>query len=62
MTRLNKLWNPLKLKLYPDYLEAIVQEVAEHNFNVSLSSSSEDDPYSQAVGVALRDCKASTSI
>ncbi len=52
---------PLKFELHPDYLKAIVQKIAEHSFDVSLSSSSKDDPYSQAVGVIFRDRKASTS-
>ncbi|WP_336287508.1 FtsK/SpoIIIE family DNA translocase [Bartonella sp. CB60] len=51
----------LKAQAHPDYLETIMQEIAEHSSDVSLSSSSEDDPYSQAVAVVLRDRKASTS-
>ncbi|WP_332060102.1 FtsK/SpoIIIE family DNA translocase [Bartonella sp. CB74] len=51
----------LKAQAHPDYLETIMQEIAEHSSDISLSSSSEDDPYSQAVAVVLRDRKASTS-
>ncbi|ETS14764.1 DNA translocase ftsK [Bartonella quintana JK 12] len=52
----------LKAQARPDYLETITQEITENEASVSLaSSSSADDPYSQAVAIVLRDRKASTS-
>ncbi|WP_375625209.1 DNA translocase FtsK 4TM domain-containing protein [Bartonella sp. MU37NMGALS] len=51
----------LKAQARPDYLETITQEVEEDGADVSLASPSEDDPYSQAVAIVLRDRKASTS-
>ncbi|WP_317993937.1 DNA translocase FtsK [Bartonella gliris] len=51
----------LKAQARPDYLETITQEIAEDTEDVSFTSPSEDDPYSQAVAVVLRDRKASTS-
>ncbi|MCZ2328777.1 FtsK/SpoIIIE family DNA translocase [Bartonella sp. F02] len=51
----------LKAQALPDYLENITQETEEHGIDVSLTSSSADDPYSQAVAIVLRDRKASTS-
>lgn len=51
----------LKAQARPDYLETITQEVEEDGADVSSSSPSADDPYSQAVAIVLRDRKASTS-
>ncbi|WP_455477913.1 DNA translocase FtsK 4TM domain-containing protein [Bartonella sp. B10] len=51
----------LKSQARPEYLETITQETAENSIDVSLNSSSADDPYSQAVAVVLRDRKVSTS-
>lgn len=51
----------LKTQARPDYLDTITQEIEENSVDVPLSSSSADDPYSQAVAVVLRDRKASTS-
>ncbi|ABM44650.1 DNA translocase FtsK [Bartonella bacilliformis] len=51
----------LKTQAQPDYLETITQETTDQNTNVTLDSSSENDPYTQAVAVVLRDRKASTS-
>ncbi|EJF79802.1 DNA translocase FtsK [Candidatus Bartonella washoeensis] len=51
----------LKAQARPDYLETITQEIEENTEDVSFTSPSEDDPYSQAVAVVLRDRKASTS-
>ncbi|WP_455480630.1 DNA translocase FtsK 4TM domain-containing protein [Bartonella sp. B12(2025)] len=51
----------LKTQARPDYLETITQEIAEHGADVSLTTPSADDPYSQAVAVVLRDRKVSTS-
>ncbi|OLL55928.1 DNA translocase FtsK [Bartonella henselae] len=51
----------LKGQARPDYLETITQEIVENGDDVSLTSPSADDPYSQAVAVVLRDRKASTS-
>ncbi|MFT4359626.1 DNA translocase FtsK, partial [Bartonella bacilliformis] len=51
----------LKAQAQPDYLETITQEMTDQNTNVTLDSSSENDPYTQAVAVVLRDRKASTS-
>ncbi|WP_375703237.1 DNA translocase FtsK [Bartonella sp. AD13SXNS] len=51
----------LKAQARPDYLETITQEVEEDDADVSLASPSEDDPYSQAVAIVLRDRKASIS-
>ncbi|KEG24771.1 DNA translocase FtsK [Bartonella bacilliformis] len=51
----------LKAQAQPDYLETITQETTDQNTSVTLDSSSENDPYTQAVAVVLRDRKASTS-
>lgn len=51
----------LKSQAQPDYLETVTQDTSDHETDVSSGSPSENDPYSQAVAVVLRDRKASTS-
>jgi len=53
----------LKLQGAPDYLEAVMEEVAEDGTSQEEADgqNNSDDPYAQAVAVVLRDRKASTS-
>ncbi|ENN90688.1 FtsK/SpoIIIE family DNA translocase [Bartonella schoenbuchensis] len=51
----------LKAQAQPDYLEAVTQETADHGVDVSLVTPAQNDPYSQAVAVVLRDRRVSTS-